>query len=301
MMQATTDRARSTAPAMTPAPATDEPAAAPTPASFGSAAPEALEIFDRTRARVAARVLPPFIAYTEYAAFMRHGKIRAQHDRVILRTADGRADITPVPDSAQDRIDGKPSVDRPIVNPTTSFGLVKRRTGETASPYETQTAPLPEPAADAAGPHLIGHVSSHPRDYDPTLIGIEQIGGARVYHLKLVPRFDPQHHPIRDLYVDTQTYDPRRMAIEVFAAVGPVRSRPTVVVDFAPVDSTWMIDHASMDFVLRLAFLAYGGSAEYRTSEISFPASEPDWLFDAKELAEHLRAQPAPAASRQPE
>jgi hypothetical protein len=259
---------------------------------------DAIAIYDRARATVAARTIPPFIAYSQYAAFMRHGRVRAERARVVLRMADGRANITPIPDSPGDRLDTHPTVaDRPLVYPTTTFGLVKRRTGEAPSAYES--ASTPEPAPQPSGPPVIGRVVSTTRDYDPALIGIENLAGASVYHLKLVPRFDPRHHPIRDLYVDTTTFDPRRITIEVWASVGPVSSRPTVTVDFAPVEGTWLIAHAAMDFVLRLAFLSYAGSAEFRTSDISFPAAEPDWMFDAKLLADHARtaeraAKPAP-------
>jgi hypothetical protein len=142
---------------------------------------------------------------------------------------------------------------------------------------------------------VIGHVTAASRDYDPRLIGTELLDGAPVYHLALVPRRDPAHYPIRELYVDTLSFQPRRIAIEVYAAIGPVRSRPTVTVDFAPVDGVWLIAHATMDFVLRFAFLSYGGSGDLRTSEIRFPASEPDWLFDARSLAAHANASAAPA------
>jgi hypothetical protein len=257
---------------------------------------DATAIYDRARATVAARSTPPFIAYTQYAAFIRHGKVQAEHARIVLRMADGRAYVTPVPDSPSDRIDTRPVVrDRPLVYPTTSFGLVKRRSGEASSLYEASSTPLPSP--EVSGPPVIGRVVSTARDYDPTLLGTEDLAGARVYHLKLVPRFDPQHHPIRDLYVDTTSFDPRRIAIEVWAAAGPVRSRPTVSVDFAPIDGTWLISHAAMDFVLRFAFLNYAGSAEFRTSDISFPAAEPDWMFDPKLLAEHLRRLDHPLGS----
>lgn len=271
------------------APNASSQSAAPN-ASRQSAAPalEATAIYDRARATVAARTIPPFIAYTQYAAFERRGKIRAEHARVVLRMSDGKANITPIPDSPRDRIDTRPTVqDRPLVYPTTSFGLVKRRSGEAPSAYESSSTPEPEPASSPGAPHVIGRVVSTSRDYDPTLLGTEPLAGARVYHLKLVPRFDPRHHPIRDLYVDTATFDPRRIAIEVWAAKGPVRSRPTVTVDFAPVEGTWLIAHATMDFVLRLAFLSYAGSAEFRTSDISFPTTEPDWMFNPKLLADH--------------
>ncbi len=251
-----------------------------------SAPLDALAIYDRARATVAARTLPPYIEYVQYAAFNRHGKVQAERSLVILRMADGKANITRIPDSPADHIDTRPVVkDRPLVYPTTTFGLVKRRTGETPSIYESDATPPPAP--DPGGPAVIGRVRATARDYDPTLVGTEQLAGATVYHLKLVPRFDPRRNPIRDLYIDTTTFDPRRIAIEVFAAAGPVRSRPTVTVDFASIDGTWLIAHAAMEFVLRFAFLNYGGSAEFRTSDVRFPATEPDWMFDAKRLAEH--------------
>jgi hypothetical protein len=269
------------------------PSAAPSAAV--SAQPEAIAIYDRARATVAARSLPAFIAYTEYAALLRHGKVQAKHTRVMIRTADGKVNATPIPDSPLDRIDTTPKVEaRPLVYPTTTFGLVKRRAGEAPSTYESASTPQPSP--EPSGPPVIGRVVSTDRDYDPTLVGIEQLDGSRVYHLKLAPRYDPQHHPIRDLWVDTATYDPRRIAVEVWAEAGPVRSRPTVVVDYAPIDGTWLIAHASTDFVLRFGFLSYGGSGEFRITDVTFPDSEPDWMFDAPALKQHL-AQPAPGDS----
>jgi hypothetical protein len=267
-------------------------ATAPTPAPV----PGARSIYDRARATVAARALPPFIAYTEYTAFERRGKIKAKRARVVVRMADGRASITALPDSPQDRLDTRPMVkDRPLVYPTTTFGLVRRRHGEQPSAYESASSAAPE--IDSNRPRVIGRVASTARDYDPVFEGVESVAGARVYHLRLVPRFDPQHHPIRELYVDTATFDPRRIAIEVWAKAGPVRSRPTVVVDFAPVAGTWVIAHASMDFVLRLGFLNYSGSAEYRVSDVSFPAGEPDWMFDPAALRRHLDPGPPPVGA----
>jgi hypothetical protein len=266
-------------------------AAAQTPAATLA---DALAIYDRTRAVVAARSIPPFIAYTQDAELIRHGKRRVERARIVLRMSDGKANVTPLA-AGSDRPTGGPHVEeRPLVNPTTTFGLVRRRANEAPSAYEPRSTPMPE---SSDSPTVIGHVKAANRDYDPRLVGTEILDGSPVYHLALVPRADPEHHPIRDLYVDTQTYQPRRMAIEVYAEAGPIHSRPTATVDFAPVDGTWLIDHASMDFVLRFAFFAYGGSGEFQISDVGFPPSEPDWLFDARGLSEHANASPAPTAS----
>ena len=56
-------------------------------------------IFLRARAAAEARVLPPFLEYTTYAAFVRRGHIDAEHYHVIVRTSDGMTYVTPVPDS----------------------------------------------------------------------------------------------------------------------------------------------------------------------------------------------------------
>jgi hypothetical protein len=272
------------------------PGAAPaqTSAPLAPAAqPPALEaavILDRARAQVAARKIPPYIAYTQYAALARHGRTRAEQARIVLRTADGKVNSTPLPDSPNDRVDATPTVDdRPLVFPTTTFGFARRGPGEAPSQYESRSTP----AAGPSGPAVIGHVTATARDYDATLVGSETLAGAGVYHLRLVPRFDPQHHPIREMWIDASTFDPRRIAIELWAQTGPVRSRPTVTVDFAPVDGTWLVSHAAMDFVLRFAFLNYGGSGDFRISDVSFPTSEPDWMFDRKGLAAHLHASPS--------
>jgi hypothetical protein len=258
------------------------------PAALTGQGLDGRSILDRTRVTVAARKLPPFVAYTEYAAFERHGKIKARRARVVVRMADGRANITPLADSPRDRIDTQPTVkDRPLVYPTTTFGLVKRNNGERPSAFENS------PALDRNQPRVIGRVEAVAQDYDATLIGTESLNGASVYHLKLVPRVDPDRHRIRALYVDTATFEPRRIAIEVQAAAGPVHSRPTVTVDFTPVDGTWVIAHAAMAFVLRLGFFNYGGSAEYRVCEVSFPAAEPAWMFDSQLLKRHF-SEPAP-------
>jgi hypothetical protein len=42
---------------------------------------------------------------------------------------------------------------------------------------------------------------------------------------------------------------------------------------------------------VRLLFLSVGGTFSATISHVSYPADAPDWKFDAKLLAAHLRAQ----------
>jgi hypothetical protein len=157
--------------------------------------------------------------------------------------------------------------------------------------------PAATPAPAASEPAVIGHVETVARDYDATLAGVESLDGVPVYHLHMTPRFDPEHHPIRELYVDETTYQPRRIVINFEAAIGPARTRPTVVVDYAETGDVWLVSHATVEAVLRFLFLAYGGSGDYRLSDASFPASEPDWMFDKKLYENHMKhpeASPTP-------
>lgn len=247
--------------------------------------PPATEIFDRAQQAAAARPQPAYIEYTQYAAFIRRGRTRTQTDRIILRTADGKTNVTPLDRSEHARVD-----DRPLVFPTSTFGLVERPGNDAPSVLDNG------PPSPPAGPPVIGRVRATARRYDVTFAGTERLDGAAVFHLVLVPRFDPRRNRIRALYVDTATFQPRRIVIEYFADRGPVRSRPTVTFDYAALRDTWLIAHATMDFVLRMAFVAYGGSGELRISDASFPGAEPDWLFDPAALAAH-RAAPAAAPS----
>jgi hypothetical protein len=249
----------------------------------------ATEIYDRTRAVVNARTTPAFIVCHEDQALLRKGRVQATHDDFIFRTADGQANLTPTPDSPRDKIDATPQVTTGLY-PLTVFGLVKRKPGEKPSMYEVASTPQPE-ASPQAGIEVIGSVSTVARDYDAKLVGIETLDGTSVYHLEMQPRFDPAHHPIRQLYVDTASFDPRRIAIEVYANAGPISSRPTIVFDYTNIDGNWVITHAFGDFVLRMGPFAFGGSVDYRASEYRFPSSEPDYLFDKKLLAAHIKEQ----------
>jgi hypothetical protein len=242
-------------------------------------------IFDRARAAVAARPLPPYIAYTTYAAFLRKGHTKAEHLRVVLRTSDGHAYVTPVPDSPADRIDTTPyvAVKPPYFWPTTTFGLVPPRAVEGPSIYEDPASATPA----SSGPAVIGSVKAVTRDYDVTLVGEEMLDGANVYDLITVPRSDPSHHRIRAMFVDTQTYEPRRIVMQAYAGKGPIHVRPLVTLDYAPFGPTWLIARGTTDVVVRITLFAYGGGGEFRLSDVSFPDTEPDWMFDRDKLRAH--------------
>ncbi|MGB8267979.1 MAG: hypothetical protein WCE44_16780 [Candidatus Velthaea sp.] len=250
---------------------------------------DAQEIFARARSTAEARKLPPFLEYTTYAAFIRKGHVVAEHLHVVVRTADGVTFVTPVPDSPSDRISTAPYVQKapPYFWPATTFGLARAQTHDSQAigNAEGVTEPSPEPSPLA----VIGAVKVVSYEYDATLAGTETLEGASVYHLLLVPRFDPQKHRLREVFVDTATFQTRRIVAVIVAHAGPIHSQPSATLDYSPVGDGWIVSHGTIDFVLRFGPFAYAGAGEFRLTGMSAPPDEPAWMFDAAKLAAHQR------------
>jgi hypothetical protein len=266
---------------------TQAPQASPAAAS-PAVVLDANEIYDRARAAAYAGKLPPFLSYETHATFARKGKIKAEHFRVVLRTADGKSYVTPVPDSPRDRLDTTPRVQDkpPYLSPFNTFGLIERKAGEKPSLYEAPGTPAPA----ASGPPVIGSVTVTARAYDISLLGIEALGGRNVYHLALHPVRDPVHRRLRELFVATDTYRLERAVIQAYGAAGPLHTRPLVTIDYAPAGDAQAIARISVDVTLRAFFFAYGGHGEFRAENLATRSTEPAWMFEAGLLAAHERA-----------
>jgi hypothetical protein len=263
------------------------------PQASPAAAPDANEIYDRARAAANAARLPAFLSYDSLATFARKGKVKAERYRVVLRSADGKSYVTPVPDSPRDRLDTRPRVQDapPYLSPYNTFGLIERKAGEQPSPYEARGTPAPGTPA-ASGPPVIGSVTVTARPYEISLLGIETLGGRTVYHLALRPLRDPVHRRLRELFVATDSYRLERAVIQAYGAAGPLHTRPLVTIDYAPAGDGQAIVRISVDVTLRAFFFSYGGHGEYRAENLATPSMEPDWMFDKGLLAEHERADP---------
>ncbi len=84
----------------------------------------------------------------------------------------------------------------PILAPNYSFGIVAPPAPPPDDPATTVNV-LPE----------IGRVSVSRARYRITLAGHAPIDGRDAYHLALVPLTDPRRYRLRDLWIDTQTFD----------------------------------------------------------------------------------------------
>lgn len=110
----------------------------------------------------------------------------------------------------------------PLLEPTYAFGLR----------YEAQ--PQSGPSSAPALP-VIAVVSAQSPQYRVTLIDTPAVDGVPTYHLGLTPLRRPKDNRLRELWVGTNDYLPRRAVVS-----GNFTSRPLV-------DVPWTIDYSVVD------------------------------------------------------
>lgn len=156
-----------------------------------------------------------------------------------------------------------------------------------ATPAAEATPRSQSPANLEATLKTIAVVSSHGHLYNVRVAGTEKIGDRDAYRISLSPVRDPDRNAIRDLWVDTSTYDVLR-ADYVYAHppdVGLVGAEADLTVSFATVGhyriaGRWIAIYHAPD--LRTPVYR-----ELRVVKMAFPASLPDWLFDQALYALH--------------
>jgi hypothetical protein len=129
-------------------------------------------------------------------------------------------------------------------------------------------------------------------DYDFDLVGTEVLSGHDVYHIRLTPRRDPDKHNLRDMWIDTQTFD--LWEAHYLGTYKPNKdaqsSSSDITTFFMPVETYWIVTRSIFTYEAS----DFSGSvlltSDVRMNVISFPNELPDWLFDSTEYAAHLNA-----------
>ena len=117
--------------------------------------------------------------------------------------------------------------------------------------------------------------------------GLEMYGTRPVYHLKLRPVKDEQHHPWKDLWVDIDSYQVWKAHGDAGGSTGPLSGHATVDVEFAPIGNYWMVRQAMADGEGRFGFISDSGHYEYYFSDFGFPNTLPDWYFNEADFNRH--------------
>jgi hypothetical protein len=160
----------------------------------------------------------------------------------------------------------------------TPFGFFRRIGADNAPASLSTPATLPENLAeDPFGPRSIASVSVKDSAYAVTLAGVEDLDGASVYHLHLVPNYVPAQHPLRDLWVDARTFDVLALTYarkaESGAAEGSVHYRFAQVGD----ERIWTIVY--IEATLPVKGSQSTANPHSALSKIGFPESWPAWSF----------------------
>ncbi len=130
--------------------------------------------------------------------------------------------------------------------------------------------------------------------YDIRLVAVETLThGASAFHLSLHPRSDPMRHNLRELWINTSTFDIMRAVIEG-------NYRPTysdmvqdtfVSEDFGRIGPYWLMIHHVWTYGDPFSSLKYQDDAT--STAMQFPPEIPGWFFDAKLFLLHLGDVPA--------
>ena len=241
--------------------------------------PSGEQILARAKAVFRSHARPPFVAYT----LVRRDYHNMQPDfensytlRIWCRTADR---------SALTRRVWNGKAYGSLQNITVAFDEIVDPGPPTADIFERalygpKPAPGQTPQPDESPLPVIGAVSVS-TDYDYRVTALRRDGAA--WHLLLAPKRDPERNRLDDLWVDATTFEIQRMRVRDHLYFG--------------MSGQSLEDEFDARFALRdgLPLLAsiHGQTkyaqfeTDYTYSDVSFPASLPDWYFDPKTYGAH--------------
>jgi len=216
-----------------------------------AASADPYQIFARARQVWTAQRYPDYMTYTVAVDVIEKGVEKTRHYHLAFDSVSGKIAVNPVSDeevatpadptginfhlqpkrafhTLYDKRVGNPgeAVDYlgvPMIAPTYSFGMASPGTDSEPPGSDALVAQIrkefndPTPAAKTQAavtdPHVrtIASVTSYVRRYTITLAGIDSVQGSDCYHLLLQPNRDPQKLRLREVWVDTQTFETRQL------------------------------------------------------------------------------------------
>jgi hypothetical protein len=232
------------------------------------------EIFRQAQHAWQARVVPPYESF------------RVSCDRTFLAP---RCDSGAMVEFTVRTIDGRTFAQALSAGGDASKVLL--RGGYITGPVETplgfyralpsgQSPSIPSPPNLAPDPlQTIATVTASGHVYDVKLTGAERIDGRLAYHLSLRPEIDPDRYPLRELWVDETNCEIVQLTYE--RPYDEKHARALVLYRFAPVGSerVWTIVHIEAQASVHGLFSAKIERVSNDLTDVSFPASAPDWYF----------------------
>jgi hypothetical protein len=169
----------------------------------------------------------------------------------------------------------------PLLAPTYAFGL---------------RYPSRMPAHDADEPSVlrtIAVVATQTRDYQVTLIDTPDFDGTPTYHLALRPLRHPQDHRLRELWIGTADFLPRRAIVAGNFTVAPLVDVPWTI-DFTVLDGAPYVSRESASSTLYLTHRRVVRDAIVAFENISEPTSIYETPLIRPEATETSLVEPGP-------
>jgi hypothetical protein len=245
-------------------------------------------ILARARATFRTRESRPFVVYTIVREERDAGAVvpaGTYTERVWFRSRDGAALARRM---ANGVVVGPMIAERPTLDGDVDPGPPTADIFELGAPSALAT-PV---AADGAGGRVLAAITVRGEfDYRVTENG-EEDGAVR---LRLEPRREPERNRLREVWVDAQTAVVRRFAM---------RDRIYFASRTSGVPDTFEFREGSAEgapAIVSVASIANGSvatdasaspSVHYRFEDVTFPASLPDWYFEAYTYAKHVGEAP---------
>lgn len=283
------------------------------------------QIYGRTRDAWASQRYPDYLAYTIAVRVDERGVEKVKHYHAVYDTRTDKVHVAAVSDEEHERPPvpvgitihllpkrqnktlfdkrvGNPgeAVDYlgiPLLSPNYSFGLgmpigeemqqSDDLVSQIRSEYHDPAPPVTAAQNDPSAPlKAIASVTAIAHTYSIELAGIEKIGGADCYHLVMQPAREPQRFRLRDLWIDTQSYQTRQLLV----ASNFTSSHVPWLVTFADIGNAHYI-------ASEVAQAPVGvGDHRYEHASITFeeiaPTPRPATLFDTFATSEAVTTEP---------
>jgi len=229
--------------------------------------PPPFEIYTLERKQLTDQGFPDYVGSYKVKYWVRNLD-RAALTRRIFRSINRGELLFDRPAFNEDRDPGPPTAD--LFEPAP------------AHPHPITFVPTPEPAASALA--VIGTVTAT-GEFDYTIDSVDVEGDE--LHLKVLPTRDPDRNRLRELWVAKDTLELHKLIATDKLFLLPSKDVYGVLftVTLKTIDGYPCV--TSIHGVVGDGYSGDGQVVDYVFSDISFPATLPDWYFDPKTYPAH--------------
>jgi hypothetical protein len=182
---------------------------------------------------------------------------------------------------------------RPAFNEDYDPGPPTADVFEPAPAHKHPISDVPTPEPTGTQPPVIATVTVHGEaDYRVTSVTTE----GELLHLTLAPIRDPDRNRLRDVYVDKDTLELRKLVAtdKLFVEDGPVYGA-LFTITMGSLDGTPVVTHIH-GIIGKDArgedYIGDGKIVDYDFTDVTFPKTLPAWYFDAHQYAQHQNDAP---------